>query len=141
MWWRVTYINCTKGVKQGDVCSLVLFTLFINELPLENINNGRHSVSFNSYFVELFILLFADIILLFESVVGLQNQLNNICHAACNPKLKENMNNSNMMVLRKGGNQASCEGWFYDSKEIFGLRIRRSLPTEPPRHPFAVDWA
>ena len=26
------YIDCTRGVKQGDVCSPVLFSLFINEL-------------------------------------------------------------------------------------------------------------
>ena len=25
-------ISCTRGVKQGDVCSPVLFSLFINEL-------------------------------------------------------------------------------------------------------------
>ena len=35
------YINCTRGVKQGDVCSPVLFSLFINELALNIINNGR----------------------------------------------------------------------------------------------------
>ena len=29
------YINCTRGVKQGDVCSPVLFPLFINELALD----------------------------------------------------------------------------------------------------------
>ena len=26
------YIKCTRGVKQGDVCSPVLFSLFINDL-------------------------------------------------------------------------------------------------------------
>ena len=29
------YINCTRGVKQGDVCSPVLFSLFINGLALD----------------------------------------------------------------------------------------------------------
>ena len=28
------YINCSRGVKQGDVCSPVLFSLFINYLVL-----------------------------------------------------------------------------------------------------------
>ena len=54
------YINCTRGVKQGDVCSPVLFSLFINELALDIIYNGRHGVSLSSDFVQLVILLFAD---------------------------------------------------------------------------------
>ena len=41
-------INCTRGVKQGDVCSPVLFSLFINEFALEIINNGKHWVTFSS---------------------------------------------------------------------------------------------
>ena len=40
-------MNCTRGVKQGDVCSLVLFSLFINELAFEIINNGKNGVSFS----------------------------------------------------------------------------------------------
>ena len=68
------YINCTCGVKQGDVCSPVLFSLFINELALEIIQNGKHGATFGNDFIELFILLFVDdIILLSETIAGLQN--------------------------------------------------------------------
>ena len=38
-------INRTRGEKQGDECSPVLFSLFINELALEIINNGKHGVT------------------------------------------------------------------------------------------------
>ena len=73
------YIACTRGVKQGDVCSPVLFSLFINELALEIIGSGKHGVTLSPDFIELFILLFADdIILSSETVAGLQNQLNNL---------------------------------------------------------------
>ena len=48
------YINCTFGVKQGDVCCPVLFSLFINELALEVIQNGRHSASFINDYFQLF---------------------------------------------------------------------------------------
>ena len=67
------YSNCTRGVKQGGVCSPVLFLLCINDLALEIIIAGRHDASFRSSLVELFVLLFADdILLLSETVVGLQ---------------------------------------------------------------------
>ena len=65
-------IMCTAGVRQGDVCSPVLFTLFINELALDVIRNGRHGVTFLLDAFELFILLLADdVVLLSEIVVDL----------------------------------------------------------------------
>ena len=62
------FISCTRGVKEGDTCSPVLFSLFINELTLEIINNGKHGAILNPDFIELFITLFAnDIVLLSET--------------------------------------------------------------------------
>ena len=108
------YINCTRGVKQGDVCSPVLFSLFISELALDIINNGRHGVSLSSDFVQLVILLFADdMILLSETVIGLQTQLNSLFSAASRLQLKLNMNKSNIVVFRKGGYLGARERWVY----------------------------
>ena len=70
------YINCTRGVKQGDVCSPALFSLCINELALDIINNGKHGVSLSSDFFQLVILFAYDMILLSPTVIGLQTQLN-----------------------------------------------------------------
>ena len=109
------YVNCIRGVKQGDLCSPVLVSLFINELALDIINNGRHGVNLSSDFVQLMILLFADdMILLFESVIGLQTQLNNLFSAASRLQLKVNMNKSNIVVFRKGGYLGAKERWVYD---------------------------
>ena len=113
------YIMCTRGVKQGDVCSPVLFSLFINELALEIINNGKHGVTLSPDLIELFILLFADdIVLLAETAVGLQNQLNNLYRAASQLELKVNMDKSNIIVFRKGGFLGRYERWIYGSSEI-----------------------
>ena len=110
------FINCSVGVKQGDVCSPVLFSLLINELALEVINNGRHGVIFPLDAFELFILLLADdVILLSETIVGLQNQLNNLHRAASSLHLKVNMKKSNIIVFRKGGYLKSRETWMYDT--------------------------
>ena len=113
------YISCTSGVKQGDVCSPVLFSLFINELALEIIENGKHGATFSPYLVELFILLFADdIVLLSETAIGLQTQLNSLFRSASQLQLKVNMDKSNIMVFRNGGYLASRERWFYGNSQM-----------------------
>ena len=97
------------------MCSPVLFSLFINELALDSINNGRHGVSLSSDFVQLVILLFAaDMILLSETVIGLQTQLNSLFRAVSRLQLKVNMNKSNMVVFRKKGYLGARERWIYD---------------------------
>jgi hypothetical protein len=109
------YINCTRGVKQGDVCSPVLFSLFINELTIEVINKGRHGARFTIDFMELFIMLLADDVVLFsETVVGLQTQLNNLKNSADKLQLRVNMDKSNIIVFRKGGYLAARERWRYN---------------------------
>ena len=98
------HVNCTAGMKQGDVCSPILFSLFINELALQVIDKGRHGACFMIDAFELFILLLADdVVLMSETVVGLQTLLNSIQHDASELELKVNMNKSNIIVFRKGG--------------------------------------
>ena len=55
-------IHCIRGVKQGDLCSPILFSLFINELALNIIDDGKHGAVLTSTLID--ILLFADGILL-----------------------------------------------------------------------------
>lgn len=122
------YISCTRGVKQGDICSPVLFSLFINELATEIINKGRHGARFTSDLMELFILLLADdIALVSETVVGLQTQLNNLKNSANRLELKVNMNKSNIIVFRKGGYLAARERWIFDGAVMPVVNIYKYL--------------
>ena len=119
-------INCTLGVKQGDICSPILFSLYINELAIELIENGRHGVFFDVY--ELFVLLLADdIILCSETVVGLQNQLDILHRAACKLHLIVNLDKSNIIVFRKGGYLGEKEKWFYDGKMMPVVNVYKYL--------------
>jgi hypothetical protein len=114
-----SYIRCSQGVKQGDVCSPVLFSLFINELAIEIIQNGKHGISLNFELVELFILLFADdIVLLSQTITGLQTQLNNLYSSAVRLELKVNLEKTAIVVFRKGGYLAKKEKWFYGRERI-----------------------
>ena len=68
---------------------------------------------------ELFILLLADdVVLLSETVVGLQNQLNNLACGAKRLGLRVNLNKSNIIVFRKGGFLARNEAWTLDGKAM-----------------------
>ena len=61
------------------------------------------------------ILLFADdMILISETVIGLQTQLNSLFSAASRLQLKVNMNKSNIVVFRKGRYLGARERWIYD---------------------------
>ena len=55
----------------------LLFSLFVNDLAVDMIiKNGRNGTQLLPDMTELFILLFADdIVLLSDTIVGLQNQL------------------------------------------------------------------
>ena len=109
------YIQCTAGVKQGDVCSPILFSLFINELTSEVVRNGRHGAQFLNDALQLFILLLADdVALVSETPVGLQTQLNSLMRAANNLQLNVNMLKSNIIVFRKGGYLGARERWTYN---------------------------
>jgi hypothetical protein len=121
-------INCTTGVKQGDVCSPILFSLFINEVTKEVIENGRHGGTFINDALELFILLLADdIALISETIVGLQTQLNSLYMSASRLQLKVNMSKSNIIVFRKGGFLAARERWFYNGVKMPVVNVYKYL--------------
>ena len=97
-------IERNLGVKQGDVCSPVLFSFFINELALDIIREGKHGAIVSPELIELFILLFADdLLLMSETPIGLQNQLNSLWKSAKKHDIKVNLNKSSVIVFRKGG--------------------------------------
>ena len=100
---RVLYLSIFHVLlvlNKSDICSLVLFSLFINELAIDIIKNGRHGLTFLDDF-ELFISLLADdVVLLSETVVSLQNQLNHLQQSARRLMLKVNLKKSNIVVFR-----------------------------------------
>ena len=101
---------CPRGLKQGEICSPVLFSLFIDELAYEIMQWGKHGIQLIPDIVEIFILLFADdVILVSDAVCGLQNQLNVFCNTANHLGFVINLDKSNIIIFRNGGHIASCE--------------------------------
>jgi hypothetical protein len=105
---------CPRGLKQGDKCSPVLFSLFIEELAKEICQKGKHGLQLIPEWIELFILMFADdVVLVSDSVLGLQNQLDVLYQTAQRLGLIVNLDKSNIIVFRNGGYLALREQWRY----------------------------
>ena len=100
---------CPSGLKQGEVCSPLLFSLFINELATEIVQRGRHGIQLIPDLIE---------ILMSDSVCGLQNQLNILYETANRLGLVVNLDKSNIVVFRNGGHIAWNEKWFYGQSLI-----------------------
>ena len=74
---------CSRGLKQGDSCSPVLFSLLINELANEIVLKGKHGITLSPDILQILIMRFADDdVLLSNTIVGLQQQLNVLSNTA-----------------------------------------------------------
>ena len=105
-------IDCHRGLKQGCKLSPLLFSFLVSHLCLEVIGKGKHGVQLKPNGSELFLLLFVDdIVLLSDTVPGLQNQINNLKNAADKLGLLINMEKTKVVVFRNGGFIAAHEKW------------------------------
>ena len=69
-------LMCRRGLKQGDSCSLVLFSLLINKLANEIVLSGKHGITLSPDIFKKLIMLFADdVVPLSNTIVGVQQQL------------------------------------------------------------------
>ena len=91
---------CPRGLKQGDICSPILFSLFTDKLANEIIERGRHSIQLTPDLLENFILLFADdVIPASRTVCGLQNKLSILREKAERRVFFVNMDKSNLNIF------------------------------------------
>ena len=71
------YFSNNLGLMQGEVLSPILFSFYVNDFENEFINNGNCGLEFQD--ITLFLLMYADdMILMSESIQGLQNMLNTL---------------------------------------------------------------
>ena len=110
---------CGKGLKQGCKMSPVIFSLLVNYVAKYVIRNGKHGVQLMPDVATVYLLLFADdIALMSDTVVGLQNQVNNLKQASDVIGLEVNVQKTKIVIFRNGGYIARHEKWFLGRQEI-----------------------
>ena len=78
--------------------------MFFNEIAVELSNVGQHGIQLQPGMREFFLLFIADDLALLSSTsVGLQNQLNQLSRMCEERLLKINIEETKVMVFRKGG--------------------------------------
>ena len=80
-----------------------MFSLFVNESVVEVSRNDKHGIQMIPGAIEIFLLLFADDVILMSSTpAGLQNQLNHFKNEADRLYLSVNLDKTNIMIFRMG---------------------------------------
>ena len=96
-----SFFTIHTGVKQGDPLSPVLFIFFINDI-LESTRSDNIDL-FDSNYINLFMLLYADDAVLFsKSPVHLQEMLNKLHEYSQTWGLQVNTSKTKIMIFEKG---------------------------------------
>ena len=109
--------ECAIGLKQGEVMSPILFSLFLEDLELFLQNDGNAGISIDE--ICLILMLFADdMVIISQSVSDLQKRLD-LLHEYCLMwGLEVNSDKSKIMVFRKRGPVKTNERWVYGNSAL-----------------------
>lgn len=114
---KSSFFRNVLGLMQGEVMSPILYSLYVNDFEMNFLKDG--CVPFECKSLSLFLLMYADDLVLFsETVDGLQGLLNSLHSYSKNWSLDVNIQKSKIVVFRKGGHVKSSERWFYNGTSI-----------------------
>ena len=122
------FFPCSVGVKQGAIESPGIFSLYINAVAEYVHLNGKHGVQLLPCMREIFLLLFADdVVLISTTPTGLQNQIDNLVQVSNTLSLKVNTGKTKIMIFRKGGHLAKGEKWFLEGTKLDVVNMYKYL--------------
>jgi len=122
--------ECHRGLKQGCKMSPIIFSLMVNYVAKMVIRQGKHGIQLFPDSATIYLILFADdIVLISDTVVGLQNQLSTLKEGADTLGLIVNEQKTKVMVFRNGGHLAEHEKWFLGKVRLEIVNEYRYLGT------------
>ena len=122
------YFECAVGLKQGEVISPVLFSLFVDDLELFLQDDPNCGIKINALL--MIVLLFADdMVILGNSQSDLQCRLN-LSKEYCDKwGLQVNSEKTKVMVFRKRVNSNITYHWTYGNVELEAVKCFNYLGT------------
>ena len=102
--------DCNIGLMQGEICSPLLFALFISDI--ENFLQENMDAGITLDQLSLYLVLFADDAVIFsDTPQGLQQSLNKLQQYCETWNLTVNVDKTKIIVFRKGGILSRVEKW------------------------------
>ena len=106
------FFTCAVGLKQGEVISPLIFSLFIEDVELFLQDNHSSRLLLDD--IMFILMLFADdMAILGNGVDNLQHSLNQLKNYCKRWGLEVNTDKTIVMVFRKRGKIRNDEKWFY----------------------------
>ena len=125
-----TFYSLT-GLKQGCLLSPNLFSLFMTEISKALNADGINGICFQENLNVIFHLLFADdILLVLDSIRGLQNQIDVLYFQSQRLGLEINIDKTQIVIFRKGGFVSKYENWSYGDTKLKIVNSYRYLGIE-----------
>ncbi len=130
--------TCHLGVRQGCILSPFLFTFFINELAVQICDNCSNGIQLHPDLTQLFLLLFADDIVLFSSTIrGLQKEIDQLETYSDEWNLAVNRSKTKVIVFKNGGKLSKREKWIYKGEKLETTNVYKYLGVYFPNH---LSW-
>lgn len=111
------YFECSIGLKQGEVLSPVLFSMFLEDLELFMLDDINRGLSLDE--LSLILMLFADDMVIFgKNIEDLQHSLDLLKQYCDKWGLEVNTTKSKIVVFRKRGGLKAHEVWLYNGTPL-----------------------
>ncbi|CAC5412736.1 unnamed protein product [Mytilus coruscus] len=109
--------TCNSAVRKGCTLSPWLFPMYINELAIEIGKSIGNGIFIYENFQNVMLLLFADdLALIADTPIHLQRRLNSFEKYCEKLNMTVNMDKSNIVVLKNGGELSKNEEWYFNNE-------------------------